>query len=197
MVERLAILAVAVLVAWVAWRLVQRRLLRRTGSLSRSLDGYFPGRPAIVLFSTPDCAPCETIQRPALAEVRARLDGGLQILEFDALSRPDLADAWGVLGAPTTFLIDARGRARRVNHGPVRAEVLLAQLEEIDAFATDQEPAQQQMAFSDSYPLSLRGSMPASHPISQGERGPLRGARGVPLPPPPEPPSPSAKHPGR
>jgi thiol-disulfide isomerase/thioredoxin len=136
MVERAAILTGVVVVAWLVWRLLRARLLARTRSLSRWLDGYRPGRPAIVLFTTPDCGPCETVQRPALAEVTARLDGTLQILEIDALARPDLADAWGVLGAPTTFLIDARGRARRVNHGPVRAESLLAQLEEIDAFGT-------------------------------------------------------------
>ncbi|HLE53485.1 MAG TPA: hypothetical protein VI755_15570, partial [Anaerolineales bacterium] len=42
------------------------------------------------------------------------------------------ADYWGVLSVPTTFIIDRRGRPRRVNHGVASAEKLFKQIEDVD-----------------------------------------------------------------
>jgi thioredoxin-like negative regulator of GroEL len=126
--ERILLVLALVLIAAVAWRLISRRAIRRKPGI---VEGLWPGRPAILYFTTPGCAPCETIQRPALDELRERYDGGLQIVEIDASAQPRLADAWGVLTVPTVFVIDAAGRPRRVHHGPVRADVLARQLEEV------------------------------------------------------------------
>jgi len=53
------------------------------------------------------------------------------VIEVDAEARPDLANYWGVLSVPTTFIIDARGEPRRVNHGVASTDKLLGQLEEV------------------------------------------------------------------
>lgn len=105
--------------------------LARKGRHSLGLPGYRPGRPAVLYFTTPGCLPCETVQRPALSELMARWDGRLQVLEVDALAHPELADSWGVLAVPTTFVIDSAGRPRRVNHGVARSARLASQLAEI------------------------------------------------------------------
>jgi hypothetical protein len=68
------------------------------------------------------------VQRPALRDLSQAFGERLQIFEIDATLQPRLADAWGVLSVPTTFLIDAHGRPRRVNHGPTRAGPLADQL---------------------------------------------------------------------
>src|SRR3970282_511457 len=87
-----------------------------------------PGRPRILYFTDPGCAPCLTVQDPALQEVAAQFGEGLQIIKVQALERPELTDAWGVLSLPTTFIIDSGGRRRGVNRGVARAPHLLDQL---------------------------------------------------------------------
>jgi thioredoxin 1 len=110
------------------WLIVARARNRRLG-----LEDVSPGVPAILYFTTPTCMPCKTIQRPALARLQERMTDSLQVIEIDAAARPELADYWGVLSVPTTFIIDARGRPRRVNHGVSSAEKLSRQIEEVEA----------------------------------------------------------------
>ena len=86
------------------------------------------GKPAILYFTTPGCVPCKTVQKPAIRQIKETLGEMLQVIEIDASQQPDLAQRWGVLSVPTTFVIDSRGQARHVNHGVARAEKLLKQL---------------------------------------------------------------------
>lgn len=112
---------------WIANRVIVARARgRRLG-----LEELHPGIFAILYFTTSDCAPCKTVQRPALISLQARLGDSLQVIEVDAAAQPELADYWGVLSVPTTFIIDARGQARRVNHGVASAEKLEQQIEDI------------------------------------------------------------------
>ncbi len=108
-----------------------RLQLRRVGSPQRSpgMEAWQPGRPAIVYFTTPECGPCRTMQRPAIERLRGDLADTFQVLEVDASQRPSVADHWGVLSVPTTFIIDTLGQPRHVNHGVAGAEKLRRQLE--------------------------------------------------------------------
>jgi thioredoxin 1 len=112
--------------------LANRVILARARGKRLGLESIRPGIPAILYFTTPTCAPCKTVQRPALANLKERLGDCLQVIEVDAFARPDLADYWGVLSVPTTFVIDAQGRPRRVNHGVANAEKMLRQIEEVE-----------------------------------------------------------------
>ncbi len=51
------------------------------------------------------------------------------MIEVDASARPEIAQEWGVLSVPTTFVIAANGQPRYVNHGVASAEKLIQQLE--------------------------------------------------------------------
>ena len=98
---------------------------------------YRAGVPAILYFTTPTCAPCRTIQAPAIEELRAQFGARLQIVKVDASEKTELADQWGVLSVPTTFIIDAQGRPRHVNNGVTPATKLRLQLR---AFVNLDEP---------------------------------------------------------
>jgi thiol-disulfide isomerase/thioredoxin len=141
MLERLAVTLALVGLGLPLGRLALRAGLERRARHGLMLPNYHLGRPAILYFTAPGCAPCETVQRPALAAVRGAFGDRLQILEVDATAQPKLADAWGVLSVPTTFLIDSHGRPRRVNHGPTRMRPLVHQLEGLGEIPVHPLPA--------------------------------------------------------
>jgi thioredoxin-like negative regulator of GroEL len=109
-------------------------LLTKARSNVFTLFNQLPNKPVIVYFTTPDCAPCKTVQRPALSRVSQLMGDSLEVVEIDATQRPDLARQWGVMSVPTTFLLDARGEARYVNNGVTRAEKLMEQLQTLSDF---------------------------------------------------------------
>lgn len=131
-----ASLAILLLVlGYLAYRLISKRVLSRAEQAAGELPGLKPGIPAILYFTTPDCQPCITTQRPALAQLQQQLGEGLQVMQVDASQQKELADHWGVLSVPTTFVIDSHGQPRRVNHGVALAERLKAQIEEVELAA--------------------------------------------------------------
>ena len=134
MLDRL-FLAIAIIIIgialYLAWTRGQLARVRRAKSRAPGLETLESGRAAILYFTTPDCIPCKTIQMPALEELREQTGDALQVIRIDASAQPRIADYWGVLGAPTTFIIDHNGLPRRVNHGVANAAKLRAQLREI------------------------------------------------------------------
>ena len=133
--ERFVLALALILVGYLAYRLYGWFVMRRLVRTGLGLDGYTPGKPAILYFTDPGCAPCQTVQDPALEQVALQYGARLQIIKVQALERPDLTDSWGVLSLPTTFIIDAGGRPRGVNHGVTRAPRLTDQLRAIGVIA--------------------------------------------------------------
>lgn len=112
-----------------AYWCVNQRLLLKAQNNALSLFSKLPDKPVIVYFTTPDCVPCKTIQRPALNKLSSLMGDKLEVIEIDATQRPELASQWGVMSVPTTFLLNARGEARYVNNGVARMEKLMEQLQ--------------------------------------------------------------------
>ncbi len=129
MLLAIGIFSAGLSVFWLANRLI----LTRTRQERRGLEYLQPGIPAILYFTTPDCAPCRTRQRPALEALQAKLGAeGVQVIEVNAAAQPELADSWGVLSVPTTFILDRSGRPRRVNHGVQNTRALQNQIREVE-----------------------------------------------------------------
>jgi thioredoxin 1 len=121
------LIAAGALIYWL-WQRWQLRRLQPRAARRPGLETWQAGRPGILYFTTPDCAPCRTAQRPALERLRAEWDAGLQVIEIDASARAAVADHWGVLSVPTTFVLDAAGAPRYINPGVTNAAKLKQQL---------------------------------------------------------------------
>jgi thiol-disulfide isomerase/thioredoxin len=135
MIARLGIAVALIAVAFGAYAVGTRwqvTRLRRGNRAASVLAGLRPNVPGVVYFWSETCAPCKLVQKPALEQLQADLGpDGVQVIAINALEQPDLADEWGVLGLPTTFIVDQEGQPRRVNHGVMRAEQLRQQIAEL------------------------------------------------------------------
>lgn len=133
MLERVLIAILLVALGVVVWQLNNRLTLRRAARNAPKdplLVDVTPGVPVVLYFTTPFCAPCETQQKPALAQLARQLPEQVQIIQIDATQDPVSADRWGVFSAPTTFVLDRTHTPRHVNRGVASTEQLLQQLNE-------------------------------------------------------------------
>jgi thioredoxin-like negative regulator of GroEL len=131
MIERILIVVLLAIALPILYRLWVQHQLRRVSS-SRAVDpilqGLQPGRPAIVYFTTPGCIPCKVQQQPTLKRITETLGEAIQIVEIDATADPDSAARWGVMSAPTTFVVTPEGRPVAVNHGVASEQKLKTQV---------------------------------------------------------------------
>jgi len=100
--------------AWRSWRFRRRP----------AADLLVDSRPLVLAFSTPDCVPCKTIQKPALEELQRRYQDRVNIREVDALTQPELAGRFGILTVPSTVVVGATGVVLAINHGAADWEKL-------------------------------------------------------------------------
>ncbi len=132
MIERAIVAIVLLVVGTLIYRLMIARQMRRTTAIAAAdplLNGRRLGVPAIVYFTTPTCVPCRTQQTPALSRLQEALGERVQVIRVDATEDPAAADRWGVLTAPTTFVLDGSGRTLAVNHGVADFDKLIGQLQ--------------------------------------------------------------------
>jgi len=131
MIERLVIVAVLAILGVVVYQLYTRRQLAQISAKSSAdpiLNGLNPEVPTIVYFTTPNCIPCKTQQQPAIKKVRDTQE--VQVVQIDATQDPDAASRWGVMSAPTTFVLDSSFKPKSVNHGVADETKLLKQVNE-------------------------------------------------------------------
>jgi len=123
------IFALAMLVLGVlAYQAYRQMVLRQVQLKTAGLEKARRGVPTILYFTTPSCAPCQTLQSPAIDRLTQAHGSALQVIKIDAQARPEIADHWGVLSVPTTFILDRGGKARFFNPGLARSEKLEQQL---------------------------------------------------------------------
>ena len=136
MAERIIVTFILVATGVIVYKLFIRYHLHRTVINAASdpiLRGLRPGVPAIVYFTTPTCIPCKTQQQPALSHLQNELGEMIQIIKIDATADTAAADRWGVISAPTTFILDPMGQPREVNYGVADADKLKRQIQAVSA----------------------------------------------------------------
>jgi thiol-disulfide isomerase/thioredoxin len=131
MIERTIVVLILLVLGTVLYCGLRRYHVRRAAINAPHdpiLRDLRPNIPTIVYFTTPSCIPCRTQQKPALSRLQSELGDNIQIIEIDAVDNPEAADRWGVFSAPTTFVLDAHGQPREVNHGVADANKLKQQI---------------------------------------------------------------------
>lgn len=117
--------AAAALWLWLAWR----RSRTARGGAKDLVAAYRAGAAdaLVLMFTTPECVPCKTVQRPALEALERRYADRVVVAEVDALGEPRLAARFGVLTVPYTVVIGPDGEIRAINNGAATADRLAAQ----------------------------------------------------------------------
>jgi len=114
------------------WKLVglavMTRARRALGEGGGVPEGFVRGRPGLLVFGSPNCAPCVHAQKPAANRLEKDFEGAIQVIEIDVTQRPGIADLYGVVSLPTVFVFDSAGSPRRVNHGLVSYDELRRQI---------------------------------------------------------------------
>jgi len=137
MLDRVLLAAVLVMLGVIGWIAFNRLSVRRAAhTVAKNPDpllaGLAEGVPVVLYFTTPTCAPCRTLQRPALNKLQTMLGTDkVQIVQVDATEQPDAADRWGVFSAPTTFILDKYHVPRQINRGVASFETLTQQLAQV------------------------------------------------------------------
>jgi thioredoxin 1 len=135
MLERILIAAVVIVLtaaAYLAWRAYARRRLAVVAEqsappeITQIVDGT---RPAVLYFTTPDCAQCRLQQTPILSQLAAKVD--VAVHKLDAIEQEALARFYGIMTVPTTVVLDPQLRPVAVNHGVTPLPKLLAQVGEL------------------------------------------------------------------
>lgn len=123
------LLAFCIIVLGLAVYSLYNRVLMRRFAKSKSHRKTFQGdHPTLLYFTTADCIPCKTVQRPAIQQLQKMLSGNLNLVEIDAISNSEMAKQWGVLSVPTIFILDTKGKPHHINYGVTSKEKLLLQL---------------------------------------------------------------------
>ena len=131
----LALVAVLVwLIVWAVRRFIdaQKKQILGTTTLPPILPPDSTGAPVRILaFSSEDCRPCHTLQRPALEAVSSQKGNLVAIDWIDAPSEPDLTQRYHVMTVPTTVVLDTENRVQAVNYGFASTDRLLEQINAI------------------------------------------------------------------
>ncbi|MEE8482484.1 MAG: thioredoxin family protein [Acidiferrobacterales bacterium] len=131
MIERLLITVVLIVLGALAYWSWTRYQLGSIKPNAPGLESRRRGVPSILYFTAPGCAPCRTVQRPALQSLEAQYDDQLQVITVDAMEQTEIANHWRVVSVPTTFVLDSSGAPQAVNMGVARTDKLQRQLANI------------------------------------------------------------------
>jgi thiol-disulfide isomerase/thioredoxin len=132
MLERIVVAAALIGLGILAYRVLLSTQHR--AAVSAAGRGTGPGRLALLVFTSPTCAPCKLQQMPIVDRLMAEWHDRVELRVIDVTDQPETASRFGVWSLPTTIVLDAAGRVRAINQG-VASETKLR--EQFQAAAAD------------------------------------------------------------
>jgi thioredoxin-like negative regulator of GroEL len=141
MLERIVIATVVVAIGWLAyWGMLQ--VQRRRVAQGSKREGR-TGRSALLVFTSPTCAPCKLQQLPVVDRVLIDWRDKIDYELVDVAERPEVATQYGVWSVPTTIVLDAQRQVIAINQGVVFEKKLREQLAKATLNQPIREPANQ------------------------------------------------------
>ena len=124
--ERILIGIAIVGLGVLAYQLFLQAQRRRAGR--GSLDRAATGRAAVLVFTSPTCAPCKLQQLPIVDRILVDWHDKIDVEIIDVTEQPDVAAQYGVWSLPTTIVLDAQRNLIAINQGVAREKRLRDQL---------------------------------------------------------------------
>lgn len=94
-------------------------------------------RAALLVFTSPTCAPCKLQQLPIIERLMADWRDRIDVDVVDVSERPEIASQYGVWSVPTTIVLDAQRNVIAINQGVADERKLREQFEKTSgAFST-------------------------------------------------------------
>ena len=138
MPERILIAVALIGLGMLAYRLLlsaQRRMASSATGQERAAR-----RPALLVFTSPTCAPCKLQQMPVVDRLMAWWAKRIDLRVVDVTEQPDVALRFGVWSLPTTIVLDADGQVSAINQGTASEHKLREQFERVSGWTTNQRP---------------------------------------------------------
>jgi len=129
MLERIVIAVALAGLGVLAYRWLlsaQRRLAVDAAGRERTA-----ARPALLVFTSPTCAPCKLQQMPIVDRLMAGWSDRIDLRVIDVTEQPETASRFGVWSLPTTIVLDDQGHVRAINQGVASEPKLRVQFEEV------------------------------------------------------------------
>ncbi len=101
---------------------------QRRRAVRGSLDRAATGRSAMLVFTSPTCAPCKLQQLPIIDRVLADWRDKIEVEIIDITENPDVAAQYGVWSLPTTIVLDTQRAVVAINRGVAQEYKLREQL---------------------------------------------------------------------
>lgn len=98
------------------------------------------GKPAVIYFTGAWCGPCKLMQTPVIQQLAREKGESLQILEVDINQQLDVAQRWGVMKVPRTFVLDHNLHIYASNLDVARLDTLRQQIAEAEQNADHPQP---------------------------------------------------------
>lgn len=105
---------------------------RSTRSDVRTITGFQSDKPALLMFSSKTCPPCDKVQKPIIRRLLQKPDVSFNFYEIDVENEPEIANKWNVLTVPTIFLLDRDGKVHFGHHGIVTEKILTDEIRELE-----------------------------------------------------------------
>jgi len=126
MLERVLVSVALIGLGVLAYRVLlsaQRHIADRRSPVS--------SRPALLIFTSPTCAPCKLQQMPIINRLMNEWRDRIDVRVIDVTEQSEEASRFGVWSLPTTIVLNAAGRVSAINQGVAGERQLREQFERV------------------------------------------------------------------